>query len=211
MKEALKFCPICDGVSEVVINKILEIANVSRRKNGQRLYCEGDNFTGFYILKSGLVRLSIMSEAGKEILVRNLGSGDVFGQTGMFSGSYLETACLNVDSEFIFLPEKAIKEILLEAPEASQKFLASMGQWTMEFYDRFKTLSLPNARDRVERYLLSEVTPPNTKVSLTLKRHEIASNLGLRPETLSRVLSEMQAEGLIGIEDNVVDLNNLTR
>lgn len=209
MKETLKFCPICANVSEATIDKILELATVSVRQGGLNLYSAGGRFTGFYVLKSGNIRLSISSEDGKEILVKSLEGGDVFGQTGLLEGRYLETAYLMAESEFIFLSEKAISEILLESPELSKNLLISIGHWTMEFYLRFKTLSLPSAKDRVIHYLLSELRGSSTKFSLKLKRHEIASNLGIRPETLSRVLSELQTKDLIEIENNILIIKNI--
>jgi DNA-binding Lrp family transcriptional regulator len=59
------------------------------------------------------------------------------------------------------------------------------------------TRGIPSARDRVLHYLQIAAQPDRTTVTLERPLKEIAQEIGISPESLSRALRELQQEGMI--------------
>lgn len=204
------FCPICNGIDEETISKIFSVANRVSFPSGSFIYNQDDISQGFYIVLKGNVRLSSQNEDGKEFLVKRLSSGDVFGEAAILKGSCFESSYAETNVECVFVPKKDFLNILKGDLELSLSVIESAANWVCDFYSRLKMFSLTNVRDRVERYFqLESQKAEGGQLSLELKKHEIASNLGMRPETFSRVLGELQSEGLIAVKNNIVDLSNI--
>lgn len=204
------FCPICKGISEEVITEILSFAQKVNFQNKHYIYNQGDSCKGFYIILEGTVRVSAQNEDGKEFYVKRLKKGDSFGASVIMGGNCLESAMTETDSVCVFVPQKEFVDLVSRDVSLSESMTKETLNWLLEFYNRLNTFSLSNVRDRVERYFVleSEASGENL-ISLSLKKHEIASNLGMRPETFSRVLSELQNEGAITIKNNIVDTSKI--
>ena len=199
----IHFCPLCKGVKEEDISKILKIAKRATFSEGEQIYFGDDPYRGIFVTLRGEVRLYSQNEKGKEFLVKRLASNTVFGESGKFNGTYLESASAQSSLDCIFLPGKEFEEIVTNSPQLSKVFMTLLSSWLTDFYKRFQTLSYTNVTDRVKHFLIkeSEVTG-NHLLDIKLRRHEIASNIGVRPETLSRVLGKLEKENLIKIESN---------
>ena len=66
------------------------------------------------------------------------------------------------------------------------------------------TLTLGNASRRVVRYLCQEQEQGNGQIQLSVPKRMIASQLGIQPETFSRILHRLIDAGLIAMERRVI-------
>ena len=66
------------------------------------------------------------------------------------------------------------------------------------------TLTLGNASRRVARYLCQEQEAGNGHIQLCVPKRLIASQLGIQPETFSRILHRLIDAGLIAMERRVI-------
>lgn len=190
------FCPICTGLDESVIGELLDGVVRTHYKVNKQIYLQGEPFGGVFVVLSGMVRLSCQNEDFKDISVERIGPNETFGATGFVSDCYLESALATSGTTCIHVPSQVLRNLLSSRVQFSVAFMGEINRWLIQFYERFKMLSCLDARTRVETYLSEMVDTPKEK-SLRLKRHEIASNIGIRPETLSRILKELEAEKLL--------------
>ena len=68
------------------------------------------------------------------------------------------------------------------------------------------TLTLGNASRRVARYLCQEQEAGNGHIQLCVPKRLIASQLGIQPETFSRILHRLEDEGIIRIDGRQIDV-----
>lgn len=212
-QEEIRFCPLCNGIDEDDISKILKIATRTTFSKGEQIYVQEGSYRGLFVTLKGEVRLYAHNKEGKEFLVKRLSDNKVFGESGKFNGVYLESASAQSSLDCIFLPGKEFEEIVTNSPQLSKVFMTLLSRWLIDFYKRFQTLSYTNVTDRVKHFLISESEVVGSHVlDINLRRHEIASNIGVRPETLSRVLGKLEKENLIKIQaDNTIILSGLAK
>jgi hypothetical protein len=71
---------IFSGLSRDEINSIAACARSLRKARGEFIYTPGDRADFVYILRSGRVKLSVLSESGKEIAIDIIQPGEIFGE-----------------------------------------------------------------------------------------------------------------------------------
>lgn len=107
------------------------------------------------------------------------------------------TAIAEVPSEVIAIPKDAFIAALKENPTLSDRYLESL---THRFYavkSLLELRSIQSARDRLLHYLLKRLSSGQTTITLDKPLKAIASELALTPESLSRLLSRLQTEGIM--------------
>lgn len=86
--------------------------------------------------------------------------------------------------------------------------LAMMSMRLRQFTVQVENLSLKEVPGRLASYLmvLAEEQNAESRVSLPVSKSQLASLLGTIPETLSRILSRMNGQGLIRVDGGTIEL-----
>jgi len=211
MKEKF-FCPICSGLEEEIISHLLNSSIVRSFNAHDYIYMQGADYKGLFAITKGNVELSNLNEDGKKVFVSKLSSNETFGESGAADSTYLENAYSLTPTTCIFIPAESLKKLMTAYPELSSAVFAALNKWLITFYNRFKILSQGDIRRRLEIYLLNESKKFNSNVfEINLHKHEVASNLGIRAETLSRLLKELTVKGKISMNGKQVDISPLIK
>jgi len=97
-------------------SQLEHVAGTLLRPRGSVLFVRGDPGTGVYLVRRGLVVLSLGSGAPKR-LARRLGPGSLIGLPAALSGkTYSLTAEVSEDAELGFISREAFLEILRQDP-----------------------------------------------------------------------------------------------
>jgi CRP-like cAMP-binding protein len=113
------------------VNAFLDSAGVSRRivrfARGAIVFAQGEQATSVFYIKSGGVKLSVLSSAGKEAVVAMLGPGDFFGE-GCLAGQQLRmgTATTVVPTAALRILKREMMRTLHEQREFADRFIAHM-------------------------------------------------------------------------------------
>jgi CRP-like cAMP-binding protein len=122
---------ISDQKGEFNAQAFLDSAGVARRvrelKKAEVIYSQGDEATGVIYLQEGSVRLSVVSEGGKEAVVAILGPGDFFGE-GCLAGQSVRmgTAMAVTSSTVLIIEKNEMFKVLHEQHQLSDRFIAFM-------------------------------------------------------------------------------------
>jgi CRP/FNR family transcriptional regulator, cyclic AMP receptor protein len=98
---------------------------VSSYRKSRRIFAQGDAADSVFYIQDGQVKLSVISELGKEAVVALHGKGDFFGE-GCLSGQSLRlaTATAMTDCVNLRLDKAAIINVLHAEPRFSEMFLS---------------------------------------------------------------------------------------
>lgn len=197
------------------IAALAEIAVIKNFEKGETIFFEGDHGNGFYVVGEGKVKISKVSFAGKEHILHIFGAGEPFGEVPVFNGKpFPATAEALVKTKTIFFPRDTFVLLVEANPSLALNMLAVLAFRLRKFATQIENLSLKEVPARLAGYLvyLSEEQDNTDMVELDISKGQLASLLGTIPETLSRIFSKMNDEGLIEVNGKritLVDLDGL--
>jgi CRP/FNR family transcriptional regulator len=201
-------CPICSSQEEKVTDQILKTIQLRTFPKNVIIFDQEQESSGLFLIQKGSIKISRISPSGKEILLEILGPGKTLGEGGVFgSGKHADTAITAEETEVFFIPKNEFKQLLAENPQLYQSVLHCLVQWMDKLNSVIENINTTSAKDRVCGYLKKmQKEQQRTLVHLTGKKHEVALMLGLRPETFSRTLAELETEGLIKLNHKQIQI-----
>jgi CRP/FNR family transcriptional regulator, cyclic AMP receptor protein len=112
---------------EVFLSSTAEGRSVSEFANDQKVFSQGDAADAVFYIQKGKVKVSVISERGKEAVVAIHGEGDFFGE-GCLTGQPLRLATASTMGDCVItrLDKAAVVRVLHDEPEFSEKFIAHL-------------------------------------------------------------------------------------
>ncbi len=154
-----------------------------RLKRGESCYASGREFEAIYVVHSGFFKTSIVHADGRSQVAGFHMRGDLLGIDGMATDAYTMDAVALENSEVLVISQSAMERLgmmlLLGTLRAEERFAAFL-------------LHLSHA------FLARGYSPHEFNLRMT--RDEIGSFLGLSLETVSRLFSRFQDDGLITVQ-----------
>jgi CRP-like cAMP-binding protein len=110
---------------QVFLNTVEGGRSLSNYRKNRKIFTQGDAADSVFYIREGQVKLSVVSELGKEAVVALHGKGDFFGE-GCLSGQPLRlaTAAAMTDCVIMKLEKATVVRILHEEPKFSEMFLS---------------------------------------------------------------------------------------
>ncbi|MCU0549343.1 MAG: Crp/Fnr family transcriptional regulator [Leptolyngbya sp. Prado105] len=205
---------IFQGLPVDQLAKLVELAIVQSYNKGEILFHQGDEGIGFFVVRSGRVKVFKLSADGKEQILHIFGQGDHFAEVPVLDGLCFPASASALEKlEVLFFPRQAFLQLLEQQPTLAINLLKSFARHLRTFSHLVDNLALREVPARLANYLLSlsEQAGNAEVVELDLPKGQLAARLGTIPETLSRVFAKLSREGLIEIEGSQVILRDVDR
>ena len=192
--------PLFSGLSGEQYDALARIGVRRSSRKGERIFSEGDEGTGFYVVVTGRVKISKVSAEGKEQILHFFGPGESFGEVSVFTGQgFPADAVAAAQTALLFFPRTSFIALIRNDPALALNMLAQLSQRLRQFAGLIEDLSLKEVPERLAKYLLylSGRDGDAGAAELDVSKGQLASLLGTIPETLSRILTKMNRQGLI--------------
>ena len=214
--EELRRNPLFSALDEQQIGRLLDTARTIRLDEGQRLFECQQEAHHFYLLRSGSIRLFLSTPDGMEKVIHLISPGATFAEAIAFMDEqrYPVNAGALCNSEVISLSNDTFRDILLESTDTCFRLMASMSSWLKQQLNDIDALALQNASLRFSNFLLQQAPPEqqhDVRIELSAPKQVIASRLSIQPESLSRILRNLQNNGLIRVEGNIIHIPDIKR
>jgi CRP/FNR family transcriptional regulator len=173
-----------------------------RYKKGETIFREGVRSETLYILQEGIVKISKLSETGKEQILRFLFPGDFFGHFAMLQNkTHYANAEVLEDAVVCLIHKQAFRQILEGSPKSAYRFLLAVSERLGQADEWLGTISLMDTDRRMAKLLLHfyEKNGAQPVMRLPAKKKELAALLGVAPETFSRKLACFEENGLLEV------------
>ena len=149
------------------------------------------------IVKAGRVKVTRLTAAGDERLQAVLTTGDYIGEDWLFGESNpdlrLEAAS---DIQVCLLAASDLRRLLLASPQLSYLFLRYTIVHNTRLQHQIALLSLSRVEDRLLTYFADLAAQSETHtVTLPFALKDLAAYLGTTPETVSRKITQLEANG----------------
>ncbi len=195
-----KNVPLFKSLSHDEMMEIASITEPRTFKKGEVIYGEGDTGGKLYILHTGGVKISRLSADGKEQFIRAIGPGEFMGELSLFSSlPFTDDAAALENSTMCFIDGEKLKLLMSKYISIAFKVMDELSKRLERAENLIKEISLNSVEERLARVLL-DLSDGEKEIVLTMTKGNLASQLGMSQETLSRKLSFFQEEGLISLK-----------
>lgn len=214
------FC-MPEGLTSAEAERIEALICPSRTiKNGETLFRTGDSFQSIYAVRAGSFKTIVMHRDGREQVTGFHQAGDMLGLDGVCSGHHSCDAVAIEDSQVCIIPFHLLEAMCRDVKVVQQHVHRMMGGEIVREATLMMLLGTMSAEQRVATFLLNlsgklqkrGYSPAEFHLRMT--REEIGSYLGMKLETVSRMLSKFQKDGLVdthGKQIRILDMDGLRR
>ncbi|WP_168790211.1 fumarate/nitrate reduction transcriptional regulator Fnr [Paraburkholderia aromaticivorans] len=227
-KDALR-CTTCtmrsicmpQGLTTEDLQRLESLVCPSRTiKQGETIYRANDSFQSIYAVRAGSFKTVVVHRDGREQVTGFHLAGDSLGLDGVGSGYHSCDAVALEDSKVCIIPFHLLETMCREVKVVQQHVHRMMGGEIVRESSQMMLLGTMSAEERVATFLLNlsdrlrmrGYSPAEFHLRMT--REEIGSYLGIKLETVSRMLSKFQRDGLLdarGKDIRILDHEGLVR
>jgi CRP/FNR family transcriptional regulator len=204
------------GLCPEDMERIEGIVYARRRvKRGETLFNAGDAFASIYAIRSGFFKTSVLDGEGREQVTGFCMGGELLGLDGLGAGHYNGTAIALEDSEACVLPFALVEELSHEIRPLQRQLHAVLSREIVRDHGVMMLLGSMRAEERLATFLLNLSKRflrrgySSSDFHLRMTREEIGSYLGLKLETVSRLFSAFQKDGLIDVQQKHVHIRDI--
>jgi CRP/FNR family transcriptional regulator len=195
-----------------------EITSAKRKiGRGHSLYLVGDAFESLYAVRSGAFKTMSVSRHGEEKVTGFYMPGELLGLDAINNGKHSFNAVALEDSEVCVIPFQRLEQLAMAMPALQHQLLRLLSSDISRDHGLMLLLGSMTAEQRVAAFLLSlskrhqRLGFSATHFVLRMTREEMGNYLGLTIETVSRLMSRFQREGLIALRQRDIELKNAAR
>jgi CRP/FNR family transcriptional regulator/CRP/FNR family cyclic AMP-dependent transcriptional regulator len=205
--------------SELDDEELRQLASVIREQHYKKhttIVHVDDPGSALYILKSGLVKITIEDQHGYEMILRMLYPTDFFGEMSLLDGEPRSaTVTAQEPSEVLTISREHFLHIMEKCPRILLKMTAVLSKRLRKANELIHSLAFFDVYGKVARVLLNlaaergRVTEQGTVIDMRLTQQELAELAGMTRETMARTLREFQQAGCIRVESGIISILEL--
>ncbi|NOH12294.1 MAG: Crp/Fnr family transcriptional regulator [Chloroflexi bacterium] len=196
--------PFFSGLPDSKIRDINALFSERGYAMGEIIYFEKSPAKRLYAVADGHVKLMRHTVSGKDVMLNVLNQGEFFGSlTHAQDDNYSETAHAHTPVCTLSIEGNDFRQILSRHPPVAIKVMDIMAHRLREAHEMVRLLSVSSIEQRLAHVLLKlgdklgEADDVGLLIQLPLGRSDLAELTGTTTETASRVMSQLQKEGLI--------------
>ena len=209
VKSARITTPSCSYMA--ALDRISNGSQLFARK-GEVIFSQGDRAETVYFVKSGRLKVSVVSSAGKEAVLVILCSGDFFGEECLIDQSTRTSTATAIESSLILEVQKAaMLRDLRRQSKFSETFTISLLQRTMNLTEDLSDHILNDSEKRLARVLLKlakrSETGPDVRIP-TLSHETLAEMVGTTRSRITHFMNKFRRNGLIDYDGHLITVTD---
>lgn len=196
---AAKDIHLLAGVPPATRERVLARATVERFQTRELLFSEGDIPEKLYVVLSGIVDLSRL-HGERECNVMMMLAGDLFmAAAALYREPSLISARTLTPCRILVLDAETVREEARRSPALARNISQVLaGQWRVALRIILELKArLPSERLAAFLLRLHDSRPPGMIAEIPFSKRQLAARIGMQPETLSRALQTLAANGLL--------------
>jgi CRP-like cAMP-binding protein len=192
------------GISSDQLLTLARHSRVVGARRGETLMRSGEPVPGVFVVGYGQAKLALRAPETRERVLRIVSAGQTFGAAAMLLGraSCYEASAL-VDAKLVVVPADAIRTLMDREPRFARGLLRILAEQVLALCEEIEAVSLQSGAQRLASYLGSLAQPVAGNgawsARLPVSKTLVAARLGMKKETLSRLLGRLASAGLIEV------------
>lgn len=197
------------GTSDLkIVEAVKPITKVVILENKDILFNENEKADYFYYVISGNIKLSKISHDGKEIIIRIVHNNEIFAEAVLYGRNTYPVNAVSINKTYLLaISISGFKELCFTNQEFMLKLFITMSHQLRYFVDMVNDLTSADTTSRLLKYLynLKEKTGSST-ITLPISKRDLSMLLGAAPETVSRIFTKLQNDGVISFNGKEITI-----
>ena len=187
-------------------------------KRRSLIYSSTEPGQSVMVLASGRVKIKAITLEGKETILAFIEEGEIFGELALLDsqprGEFAEAV---EDSQVLVIPREELLWLMEQRPDVSLSVTKLIGLRRRRIENRLRNILFLPSRERMIRLLLELVESHGERrgnacaIRLPLSHQDLASLIGITREMVTRVLGQLQAEGLVEVRRRRITIKDYKR
>lgn len=214
-------CRYCEGVlysglSPEETAQVRGLLSLTTHEPHTVLFNAGDPSTDLFIIREGQVKLTAPNIKGHDHIIGLVGSGYPLGFDTIGVPEYSYTAETLTPAVLCRIEHRDLMQLLMRNPKVSLNVLWAVNEQLAHARTLIRVLGQKTSVGKVASLLLDLIPAqadgePARPTSLYLSRSEIAQILGLRVETVSRIMAELRRDRILETSHRQIIVRNRAR
>jgi CRP/FNR family cyclic AMP-dependent transcriptional regulator len=211
----LRNVPIFSDLSDSDLTKIALKMVPREYGKGKMILLEESHGESFFIITSGAVKVTRLSDDGREVILAILGESDFFGEMSLLDGAGRSANIVaNETAIMLTLSRRDFLECLESYPKIAISLLEELAIRLRKSDQQIESLSLSDSEQRIGITLirlaeeLGTIKQGNVFIKNLPFQQDIANMAGTSRETVSRTLKLLENKSLIMKENRVLTIFN---
>ena len=200
----LRRVPLFEGLSDEDLEAIARVTISRSYDRDQIIILAEEEGDALFIIDAGQVKVSIVSEDGREVILSLLGNGAVFGELSLLDGKPRSANVVATENTSLYMVRRAdFLQLIYKVPKIAIALLAELAARLRRTDRKIEGLALLDVTSRVSETLLQLATDQGEEreegVHLASRptHQQLANMSGTTRETVSRVLKRLEGQGYI--------------
>ena len=183
-------------LSESALRLLAREARFVKVEKGDVLFIQSDPSETAYIVLSGTISILLNSLDGREMVINEMHSGDLFGELGILTRNPRSTSAIaRTKSELLAIPGQVFLKVVEREPQFALRILELTAKRLQMSGKRESALAFLDAQARLARLLLELEQQEKDKGYVTISQEELAHHTGLIRQTVAKVLGKWRRDG----------------
>jgi len=196
--------PAFSKLSREDVDALAGYAELREFRRGATIAKRGDPFPGLVALVEGSVKLSLRRSGAEEKVARILEPGQCFGFAAMLLGRPCPVDVVALaNSTVATVPPMPVQRLMERHAAFAIALARTLAERMLELVDELESSAQQSSLQRLACYLDSRAEPAGgdgkQRVRLPATKSTIAARLGVKKETMSRLLRELASRGIIAV------------
>jgi CRP/FNR family cyclic AMP-dependent transcriptional regulator len=197
--DLLKFLggiPLFSDLNEHTLDLLARTSKFQQFEKGRILFFQSDPSEWAYIVRSGVVSIVLNNPDGRDMVINEMHSGDIFGELGILTAQPRSTSAIaRTDSHLLVIPRQTFLQLLDSEPQLARRILRITAERLQISGKREGALAFLDAQARLARLLLELEKEEKAKGYVTISQEELAHRTGLIRQTVAKALGKWRRAG----------------
>jgi CRP/FNR family cyclic AMP-dependent transcriptional regulator len=194
--------PLFNGLDRSELEKFAEVTREKSYPKGSVILFEDDPGDSLFVVRDGRVKVVLIGEDGREVILGVLGVGEYFGELSLIDDRPRSAHVIAMeDSNLLVLRREDFRNRVESSPRVAWSLLTELSRRLRRADDKIGGLVLLDVPGRIARLLLDLAEESGAHaIEKTLTHQTIAQMIGASRETVSRAMKDFQDAGWITVE-----------
>ena len=200
--------PLFGGLDREELDRFAELTREKSYPRGSVILFEHDPGDSLFVVRSGRVKVVLVGEDGREVILGVLGVGEHFGELSLIDDRPRSAHVIAMDdADLLVLRREDFRKRVESSPAVAWSLLSELSRRLRQADEKIGGLVLLDVPGRIARLLIDladEAGSPTIEKVLT--HQTIAQMIGASRETVSRAMKEFQDANWITVEHRRITL-----